>query len=122
MQNQRIALTPLLESIIKDNETFKFPSELIEDDLMSMFLSQNEFDYFMMQCYKKLKKDASYLIANIFLNSLETILDIRNVNLYELSEEEYQEKLDGFISILEVMYITVVPKHSPDGEIMEALK
>lgn len=122
MQNQRIALTPLLENIIKDNETFKFPCELIEDDLMSMFLSQNEFDYFMMQCYKKLKKDASYLIANIFLTSLETILDIRNTNLYELSEQEYQDKLDGFISILEVMYITIVPKHSPDGEIMEALK
>ena len=122
MNFPRTEITPLLEGIVRDNPTYKFPVNLIENELMSMFLSQDEFEYFMMEAYKKLKKDASYVIANIFLTALETILDTSKVDPHTLSKEEYQEKLDRFISIVEDMDITIIDKNSPDGEVMSALE
>ena len=122
MNYPRTEITPLLEGIIKDNPTYKFPVELIEKELMSMFLSQDEFEYFMMECYKKLKKESSYITANIFLTALETILDTQNTDIHILSNHDYHLKLDHFISQLEVMQITIVNKNTPDGEIISAME
>jgi len=122
MNFPRTEITPLFEGIVRDNPTYKFPVNLIENELMSMFLSQDEFEYFMMEAYKKLKKDASYVIANIFLTALETILDTAKTDVHNLSKEEYQSKLDRFISIVEDMHITIIDKNTPDGEVISALE
>ena len=121
MEYPRTKIAPLLESIVKDNPTYPFPTEIIEKELLSLFINQDEFDYFMMSCYKKLKKESTLVIANIFLTSLELYLDMKNFNPHTLSKEEYQRKLDGFISQLEVMQITIVDKKSPDGALMSAM-
>jgi hypothetical protein len=122
MEYPRTEIAPLLESIVKDNPTYPFPTEIIEKELLSLFLLQDEYEYFMMACYKKLKKESSAIIANIFLTALELHLDTNNVDPHTLSKEEYQTKLDDFISQLEVMQITIVDKKSPDGALMTAMQ
>jgi len=122
MEYPRTEISPLLESIVKDNPTYPFPTEIIEKELLTLFINQEEFEYFMMVCYKKLKKEASHVIANIFLTALEIHLDTKNVDPHTLSNAEYHKKLDGFISQLETMNITIVDKKSPDGVLMSAME
>lgn len=121
MEYPRTEITPLLESIVRDNPTYPFPTEIIEKELLSLFMNQEEFEYFMMMCYRKLKKEVNHIIANIFLTALEIHLDTQNTDPHTLSHEEYSRKLDGFISQLEVMRITVIQKNSPDGELISAM-
>lgn len=121
MEYPRTEIAPLLESIVRDNPTYPFPTEIIEKELLSLFLTQEEFEYFMMSCYKKLKKESTHVIANIFLTALEIHLDTNKVDPHTLSKEEYQTKLDDFISQLETMNITIIDKKSPDGILMSAM-
>jgi hypothetical protein len=121
MEYPRSQISPLLESIVKDNPTYSFPTEIIEKELLSLFLVQEEFDYFMMSCYRKLKKETSQIVANIFLTALELHMDMKNVDPHSLSKEDYQRKMDMFISQLEVMNITIVDKNTPDGALISAM-
>lgn len=118
----REQITPLLENIVRDNPTYPFPVSTIEKELLSMFVNQEEYEYFMMMCYRKIKKEFGIVVANIFLTTLEMILDTVNVDPHNLSKEEYSEKIDKVISTLETMSITIVDKNTPDGSLMSAMQ
>ena len=120
--NEKSTLSPLLESIIQDNPTFNFPVKLIDKELINMFLHQEEFEYFMVQSFKKLKKEYGSTVSHIFLSHLELKLDLNNQNIYNLSQREYQEQIEGLISSLEVLQITRIDKNSPDGLLMSAME
>ena len=115
------AISPLLESVIQDNPTYKFPIEMISKELTSMFLEPLEYDYFMIQIFKKLKREYGYTIGHIFLQVAEIKMTTPDRDIYTLTTQEYQSKMDDFISTLENLYITKVDKKSPDGEMMTAM-
>lgn len=115
------ALYPLLESIVQDNTTYKFPVETISKELTSMLLEPLEFDYFTMMSYRKLKREFGNTIAHIFLSTLEMKLRLKERDIYNLPTNEYQAEIENFISTLENLYITKIEKNSPDGEMMSAM-
>ena len=114
-------ITPLLESLVHDNPTYKFPVECISLELINLFITQIEFDYFMMKCYNKLKKEYGAAIAHIFLNSLEMILETKTCDVYNLTPEEYESKIGDFMTFLEGLYITRIEKSAPDGILLSAM-
>jgi hypothetical protein len=118
---ERTTITPLLESLIQDNPTFKFPFYSISQELLQMFLNKDEFDYFCIQCYNKLKREYGSTIAHIFLTTLNMKLDDKTNSIHLISIEEYSELIEELISTFENLYITKVEKKSPDGELMSAL-
>ena len=115
------ALIPLLEDVVRDNPTYKFPIEVISKELTSMFLEPLEFDYFTIQSYRKLKSEFGETIAHIFLSTLELKLQLKERDIYSLSTQEYQSEMESFLSTLENLYITKVNKKSSDGEMMTAM-
>ena len=115
------ALIPLLESVVKDNTTFKFPIESISKELTSMFLEPLEFEYFTIQTYKKLKREFGETVAHIFLTTLDMKLQLKERDIYTLSVEQYQSEMESFLITLERLYITKVDKKSSDGEMMSAM-
>jgi hypothetical protein len=115
-------LSPLLESIVQDNTTYKFPMECINKELINMFVEKDEFDYFMMQSYKKLKREYGSTIAHIFITHLELKLDIHKIDIHNLSLQEYQDKIEYLITSLENLHITRIDKNSPDGQLMSAME
>lgn len=118
---EKQAITPLLESVIQDNPTYKFPLETISKELTNMFLEPLEYDYFMIQSYKKLKREYGDTIGHIFLQVAQMKMTTPDRDIYTLTVQEYQSKMDDFISTLENLYITKVDRHSPDGEMMSAM-
>lgn len=114
-------LTPLLLSVIRDNETFKFPIESISKEMTSMFLEPLEFDYFRIQAFQKLKREFGLTIAHIFLQTLEIKLRLSERDIYTLTTLQYQDELEGFLNTLENLYITRIDKQSPDGEMLSAM-
>ena len=115
------ALTPLLESVVRDNPTFKFPIEAINKELTSMFLEPLEFDYFMIQAYRKLKREYGSSMGHIFLQHIEIKMRVRERDIYTLTLTEYQSEMEEFLSSLDNLYITRIDKNSPDGEMMSAM-
>ena len=115
------SLIPLLADVVRDNPTFKFPIEIIVKELTSMFLEPLEFDYFMIQSYRKLKREYGDTIAHIFLTTVEMKLNLKERDIYSLTEHEYQTEMESFLSTLENLYITKVDKRSSDGEMMTAM-
>lgn len=118
---EKNAILPLLNDIIKDNESIKFPVECIHKELISMFLNPEEFDYFSIQSYRKLKREYGYTIAHIFLTTMDSKLKLNQRNIRTLTEEEYSSEVENFISTLENLTITRIPKDSPDGEMLSAM-
>lgn len=118
---QQQSLIPLLASVVRDNPTFKFPIETIVKELTSMFLEPLEFEYFMVQSYRKLKRDYGDTIAHIFLTTVEMKLNIKERDIYSLSTQEYQTEIENFLTTLENLYITRIDKKSSDGEMMSAM-
>ena len=118
---QQQSLIPLLEDVVRDNPTFKFPIESIVKELTSMFIEPLEFDYFTIQSYRKLKREYGETIAHIFLSTLEMKLNLKDRDIYSLSTQEYQTEIENFLSTLENLYITKVNKKSSDGEMMSAM-
>lgn len=114
-------ITPLLEDVVRDNPTYPFPVNAIRDELIQLYVNQDEFEYFMMQCFKKLKKEYHIVFGNVFLTTLEQVLDTIDIDPHTLPKHVYQEKIDYFISILEDLKITRVDKNSPDGELISAM-
>ena len=117
---ENTSLTPLLESIVYDNPTYDFPFHIIRFEMMEMLLHQEEIQYFMTQCHKKLKNEHP-IYSTIFLSAFQQILDTESVDLYLLPKEEYIDKIEGFISTLERMKITRIDKDSPDGDMLTAM-
>lgn len=118
---QSTDISPLLQDIVMDNPTYPFPVMTIRDELVQLFINQDEFEYFMMQAFKKLKSEHHIIFANVFLTTLEQVLDTLGVDPHNLPNEIYQGKIDHFISILEELQITRVEKKSPDGEMLSAM-
>ena len=114
-------LYTLLESVVEDNHSFKFPIQAISKELINMLITQQEFDYFMMQAYKILKRDYGFVYGHIFLTTLETKLNLSNLDVHTLSEIEYQEKISDLLMTLENLMVTRIDKKSPDGEMMSAM-
>jgi hypothetical protein len=114
-------ITPLLESLVDDNATYKFPVECISLELINLFITQIEFEYFVMKCYNKLKSEYGFAIAHIFMTSLEMKLDLQNIDVYNIPPEEYEVKIGDFMTFLEELYITRIEKTSPDGELLFAM-
>lgn len=114
-------LYTLLESVVQDNQNFKFPVQAISKELINMLITQEEFDYFMMQAYKVLKRDYGFIYGHIFLTTLETKLNLSNLDVQSLSEVEYQEKISDLLMTLENLIVTRIEKNSPDGEMMSAM-
>lgn len=115
------ALIPLLEDVVRDNPTYKFPMESIMKELTSMFIEPLEFDYFTVQSYRKLKSEFGETIAHIFLSTLELKLNLKERDIHSLSTQEYHTEMENFLSTLENLYITRVDKKSSDGEMMSAM-
>lgn len=115
------SLTPLLQSIVRDNTTYKFPIETINKELTNMFLEPLEFDYFRIQAYRKLKKEYGVSIAHIFLQTLDLKLRLPERDIYSLTIPEYQSEMEECLSSLDNLYITKIDKTSPDGEMMSAM-
>jgi hypothetical protein len=118
---QQTEISPLLEDVVRDNPTYPFPVMTIREELLQLFINQYEFEYFMMQAFKKLKSEHHIVFANVFLTTLEQILDTLAVDPHNLPNEVYQEKIDYFISVLEVLQVTRIEKNSPDGELLSAM-
>jgi hypothetical protein len=120
MQYQQ-SVSGLLEDIVKDNPTFKFPIETINKELMSLFLEPMEFDYFIIQSFRKLKRDFGDVIAHIFLQTLELKLNMKPQEVANLTLEEYHSYIEIFISALENIYITRIDRNSSDGEMLSVM-
>lgn len=86
-----------------------------------MFLEPLEFDYFMIQAFRKLKRDFGETMAHIFISTLEVKFRTKERDIYSLTVSEYQSEMEKFLSTLENLYITKVEKKSPDGEMMSAM-
>lgn len=112
---------PLLNNIVRDNPTFKFPIESIQKELMNMFISPTEYDYFLIQSYRKLKREYGSTVAHIFLSTLELKMKVRERDIYKLTDEEYQNEFEKLLQTLEHLYITRIDKKSSDGELMSAM-
>ena len=121
MEYPKTEISPLLQDIVHDNPTYPFPHLTIQDELLQMYLHQEEFQYFMMQSYHKLNKEHPSIFGQVFLTTLEMILQTNTIDPYSRSIEDYQFHIDRFIGVLESLEITRVEKNSPDGEMMDAL-
>jgi predicted hydrocarbon binding protein len=115
------SIFPLLESVVQDNPSYKFPIEFINKELTNMFLEPLEFEYFRMMAYRNLKKEYGDIIAHIFLQLMEIKLELQKVDIYTLPVFVYQSKMEDFLSTLENLYITRIDKNSPDGEMLIAM-
>lgn len=114
-------ISPLLQAIVEDNPSYSFPVDCIRDELIQLYINQYEFEYFMMQSYKKLKRDYHIVFGNVFLTTLEQVLDTNEIDPHQLPYEVYSGKIDLFISILENLKVTRIEKNSPDGELLSAM-
>lgn len=112
---------PLLESVVNDNPTFKFPIELIRKEFISIVLEPLEFDYFITYCTKKLKRKYGQTISHIFLTTLELKMRLRDRDIYQLSTSQFHLEMENFLNTLENLYITRIDKKSSDGEMMSAM-
>lgn len=108
----------LLEPIIEDNQTLPFPVEDIRKELISMVISQDEFQYFMEQSFRMLKKKYGHIIASVFLEVLQREMKIHIDNIFNLEYPDYVERVDSMISTLESINITTIPKNTPDYELV----
>ena len=118
---KQTSILPLLESVVRDNITYKFPIEFINKELTEMFLEPLEFDYFMVMIYRKLKREFGEAIAHIFLQVIELKMKIKERDIYSLSTTQFQDEMEDFLTSLENTYITKIDKSSPDGEMMTAM-
>lgn len=120
-QYPKTEISPLLHAIVDDNPTYNFPVDSIRDELIQLYMNQLEFEYFMMQGYKKLKNQYHIVFANVFLTTLEQVMDTVGNDPHILEHNVYQSKIDYFISVLENLRVTRVEKNSPDGEILSVM-
>jgi hypothetical protein len=48
-------------------------------------------------------------------------MQLEKEDIYTLSQFEYQERVEDFLTTLENLYITKIEKNTPDGEMMSAM-
>jgi len=113
-------INPLLESIVRDNESYDFPIDTIRMELLQMILNQFEFDYFLGECHKKLKMNYPTVFSTIFFNSLMLHLDGYD-DVYKMSSDDYTNCILKLTEQLENTQVTRIEKNSPDGEMMSEI-
>jgi hypothetical protein len=118
---QKGTLYNLLEDVINDNPTYNFPIDTIRLELNQMLTNQEEFDYFFRQAHTKIKSNHPQVFLYIFINTCEMVLEISKETFHNMTEEEYQLRVDILIDTLEKLKITRVEKSSPDGEMMSIM-
>jgi hypothetical protein len=115
-------ITPLLKSFVSDNPTYDFPIKTIQYEITNMFITQNEFDYFFMMAFRKLKREFNQTIANVFITTCDLYLDLKNVDMHIIPAEEYYDKIEGLYDVLSNLKITRIEKSSPDGIMLTAMQ
>lgn len=115
-------ISPLLESVVRDNPTYPFPIETIRFELLELLTNQLELQYFVIQADRKLKRDHHKIFANIFLSTILLIFEGDEGEIEDLPYDLYQNRIERLTSVLEHMKVTRVEKHSPDGEMLSAMK
>lgn len=119
--DNRQRIKPLLNDLVRDNPTYSFPLSTIQVELTHLLVSQEEYDYFMMMAYRKVKKEHGEIVAKIFLTTADVVLDLGKTDMYQIPYTEYFVLMERFYGTLERLRITRVEKKSPDGELLEAL-
>lgn len=114
-------ISPLLEAVVKDNPTVKFPAYSIQKELLGMFMEKIEFDYFTVEAFRKLKRDYGFVYGHIFLTTLEVKMKLKERDIQLVPDDEYREQLEGFFTTLENLYVTRIEKNSPDGEMLQVM-
>lgn len=120
--NKQQDITPLLESIVSDNPTYAFPIATIQIEITNMFVHQEEFDYFLMMAFKKLKREYNLTIANIFITTCELVLNLKETDMHTLPPDTYYDQIEGLYEVLNDLRITRIEKGTPDGELLTALQ
>jgi hypothetical protein len=115
------AIAPLLLSIVQDNPTYVFPIKTIQLELNNMYLNQEEFDYFLMMGFRKLKKQHNQIIANIFITTCELVLGLRETDIHTIPVEKYYAKIEELYTTLNTLQITRIKKDTPDGILLSAM-
>lgn len=115
------SIFPLLNDLVRDNPSYRFPIESITKELTQMFLLQDEFEYFSIQTFRKIKRDYGATVAHIFLTVMDMKLNLNKRDIHSLTTQEYQEEIEEFISSLEKILITRIEKDSGDGELLSAM-
>ena len=115
------SIFPLLNDLVRDNPSYKFPIESITKELTQMFLLQDEFEYFSIQTFRKLKRDYGNTIAHIFLTVMDMKLNLNKRDIHTIPTEQYQNEIENFITSLENLLITRIEKDSSDGELISAM-
>lgn len=117
----KINLNEFLSEIAQDHEQFQFPIHEIQRELTLMYLDKDDFDSGLMKAYYKIKRRYNEVLANIFMTTLEMKFKIKETNFKNLSDKEYQEKLDSVINTLNNLVITRIEKKCPDGEMLTTM-
>ena len=115
-------ISPLLESVVRDNPTYPFPIETIRFELLELLTNQLELQYFVIQADRKLKRDHHKIFANIFLSTILLIFEGDKGEIEDLPYDLYQNRIERLTSLLENMKVTRVEKNTPDGEMLTAMK
>lgn len=109
------ALFSLLEDVVKDHPTYKFPIQGIQPELTSLYFGQKNFDSICASILLKLKRKHSKVIPHLFYLALDKTFPngLNDVDLLEA--DVYMEKIEDLINFLSRLNITRVPLNSPDG-------
>lgn len=86
-----------------------------------MYLDKEDFDNGLMKAYHKLRKKYNEVLANIFITTMEMKFHIKETDFRNLSDEEYQNKLDEVFETLSNLVITRIEKKSSDGEMLTTM-
>lgn len=114
-------LTNLLEQVVSDNFTYPFPYKFIFPELIQLILSQQEFDYFMSQISRKLRMEYGQIIVTIFINLAEMTLKHNLEDITELSSDQYEDRIESLMELLEVIRITRIDKNTSDGQMLSTM-
>lgn len=117
----QLTLNDFLQKIANDHQQYTFPINDIQKELTIMYLEPDDFNEGLMKAYHKLKRKYNEVLANIFLTTVEMILNLKETNIRAYSIIEYQEKMDLLIDTLTSVTITRVNKRSPDGEMLTSM-
>lgn len=109
----------LIEDIVRDNHTFKFPLHEIQFELSMALVAQEEFFYLIQQANEKLKKKYIQMTSYIFLALVQ--MEFEEEQAESLPLDVYMSKMEKLIIKLSKISITRIPIDSPDYEIISEM-
>jgi hypothetical protein len=116
-----VTLNDFLKKIAKDHSQYSFPINEIQKELTLMYLDPSDFNDGMMFAYRKLKRKYNEVLANVFLTTVEMVLNLKELDFKAMSIIEYREKMDYLIDTLTSVVITRIDKKSPDGQMLTTM-